>query len=298
MQAATRRQRSTTSPASQRRTRTSKPYLCVGVMEREKWSLRDGEESIRGGKIPPPLEPAPPLTPIGTPVTPNLPRAGDTGPSRPGPMAARAAHQTHSRGKTTPPPSSSQFPKLHKTIRHPGKARYPASIGPAPLRRHRCIEDPHTRAGPKRMHQPMLPAAHQPGPKPPRPSRNPNPEAERPQIPKPPPRTNPGTVRPPGWQPTSAGTGIPAAPHAAARETASKSHQYPIQAKAAAPAPNPPRNPSPGNPQMPQAHIATPRQQQKPQPDRIGTPTHTRWWSWSKEPREIDLMCQQKLFQG
>ncbi len=37
------------------------------------------------------------------------------------------------------------------------------------------------------MHQPMLPAAHQPGPKPPRPSRNPNPEAERPQNPKPPP---------------------------------------------------------------------------------------------------------------
>ncbi len=47
MQAATRRQRSTTSPASQRHTRTSKPYLCVGVMEREKWSLRTGEENIR-----------------------------------------------------------------------------------------------------------------------------------------------------------------------------------------------------------------------------------------------------------
>ncbi len=36
------------------------------------------------------------------------------------------------------------------------------------------------------MHQPMLPAAHQPGPKPPRPSRNPNPEAEPPQNPSPP----------------------------------------------------------------------------------------------------------------
>ncbi len=32
----TQRQRSTISPASQRHTRTSKPYLCVGVMEREK----------------------------------------------------------------------------------------------------------------------------------------------------------------------------------------------------------------------------------------------------------------------
>ncbi|KAL0194886.1 hypothetical protein M9458_008458, partial [Cirrhinus mrigala] len=42
-------------------------------------------------------------------------------------------------------------------------------------------------AEPKRMHQPTLPAAHQPGPKPPRPSRNPSPVAEWPQNPKPPP---------------------------------------------------------------------------------------------------------------
>ncbi len=72
------------------------------------------------------------------------------------------------------------------------------------------------------MHQPMLPAAHQPGPKPPRPSRNPNPEAERPQIPKPPPGPTPeqcgrqaGNLRPPAQA-------SPAAPHAAARETASR----------------------------------------------------------------------------
>ncbi len=251
MQAATRRQRSTTSPASQRRTRTSKPYLCVGVMEREKWSLRDGEESIRGGKIPPPLEPAPPLTPIGTPVTPNLPRAGGPGPSRPGPMAARGGPPDPTAEEKLPHPIIQSVPKLHKTIRHPGKARLPRLYWTPPLRRHRCIEDPHTRAGPKRMHQPMLPAAHQPGPKPPRPSRNPNPEAERPQIPKPPPRTNPeqcgrqaGNLRPPAQA-------SPAAPHAAARETASKSHQYPIQAKAAAPAPNPPRNPPQGTPRCP-----------------------------------------------
>ncbi len=125
MQAATRRQRSTTSPASQRRTRTPKPYLCVGVMEREKWSLRDGEESIRGGKIPPPLEPAPPLTPIGTPVTPNLPRAGGPGPSRPGPMAARGGPPDPTAEEKLPHPIIQSVPKLHKTIRHPGKARLP-----------------------------------------------------------------------------------------------------------------------------------------------------------------------------
>ncbi len=106
MQAATRR---TTSPASQRRTRTPKPYLCVGVMEREKWSLRDGEESIRGGKIPPPLEPAPPLTPIGTPVTPNLLRAGGPGPSGPGPMAAR-------RGPPDPTAEEKHFLMQQQTV--------------------------------------------------------------------------------------------------------------------------------------------------------------------------------------
>ncbi len=215
-------------------------------------------------------------------------------------MAARGVPPDPTAEEKLPHPIIQSAPRLQKTIRHPGKAHLPRLYWtpPPPLRRHRCIEDPHTRAGPKRMHQPILPAAHQPGPKPPRPSRNPNPEAERPQNPKPPPGPTPeqygrqaGNLRPPAQA-------SPAAPHAAARKTAPKSHQYPIQAKAAAPAPNPPRNPPPGNPQMPQAHIATPRQQQKPQPDRIGTPTHTRWWSWSKEPREIDLMWQQKLCQN
>ncbi len=125
MQAATRRQRSTISPASQRHTRTSKPYLCVGVMEREKWSLRDGEESIRGGKIPPPLEPAPPLTPIGTPATPNLPRAGGPGPSRPGPMAARGGPPDPTAEEKLPHPIIQSAPRLQKTIRHPGKAHLP-----------------------------------------------------------------------------------------------------------------------------------------------------------------------------
>ncbi len=156
---------------------------------------------------------------------------------------------------------------------------------------------PH-RAGPKRMHQPMLPAAHQPGPKPPRPSRNPNPEAERPQIPKPPPRTNSGTVRPPGWQPTSAGTGIPAAPHAAARETASRVTNTPSRPRWQPQRRTPQETHPQGTPRCPRPILPPHANHKKPQPDRIGTPTHTRWWSWSKEPREIDLMCQQKLFQG
>ncbi len=129
MQAATRRQRSTTSPASQRRTRTPKPYLCVGVMEWEKWSLRDGEESIRGGKIPPPLEPAPPLTPIGTPVTPNLPRAGGPGPSGPGPMAARGGPDPQI--PKPPPPdqlrnsTAARLATYVRRHRHPQQRRMP-----------------------------------------------------------------------------------------------------------------------------------------------------------------------------
>ncbi len=145
------------------------------------------------------------------------------------------------------------------------------------------------------MHQPMLPAAHQPGPKPPRPSRNPNPEAERPQNPKPPPGPTPeqcgrqaGNLRPPAQA-------SPAAPHAAPENSTKSPIPHPGQGRS--PSAEPPKNPPPGNPQMPQAHNATPRQQQKPQPDRIGTPTHTRWRSWSKGPREIDLMWQQKLCQ-
>ncbi len=126
------------------------------------------------------------------------------------------------------------------------------------------------------MHQPMLPAAHQPGPKPPRPSRNPNPEAERPQIPKPPPRTNPGTVRPPGWQPTSAGTGIPSSAACRRQRNSIQESPIPHPGQGRSPSAEPPKKPIPREPQMPQAHIATPRQQQKPQPDRIGTPTHTR----------------------
>ncbi len=189
MQAATRRQRSTISPASQRHTRTSKPYLCVGVMEREKWSLRDGEESIRGGKIPPPFGASSPADPHRHPRYPKSAQGGGPRPIQTRAHGSPGGPPDPTAEEKLPHPIIQSAPRLQKTIRHPGKAHLPRLYWtpPPPLRRHQCIEDPHTRAGPKRMHQPMLPAAHQPGPKPPRPSRNPNPEAERPQNPKPPP---------------------------------------------------------------------------------------------------------------
>ncbi len=104
-------------------------------------------------------------------------------------MAARGVPPDPTAEEKLPHPIIQSAPRLQKTIRHPGKAHLPRLYWTPlpPLRRHRCIEDPHTRAGPKCMHQPILPVAHQPGPKPPRPNRNPNPEAERPRTPSPPP---------------------------------------------------------------------------------------------------------------
>ncbi len=211
-------------------------------------------------------------------------------------MAARGGPPDPTAEEKLPHPIIQSVPKLHKTIRHPGKARLPPSIGP-PLRRHRCIEDPHTRAGPKRMHQPMLPAAHQPGPKPPRPSRNPNPEAERPQIPKPP----PGPTR--NSAAARLATYVRRHRHPQQRRMPPPEKQHPRVTNTpsrprCSPSAEPPKKPTPREPPDAPGPYCHPTPTQKPQPDRIGTPTHTRWWSWSKEPREIDLMCQQKLFQG
>ncbi len=216
-------------------------------------------------------------------------------------MAARGGPPDPTAEEKLPHPIIQSVPKLHKTIRHPGKARLPRlywTPPPPPAEAPMHRRPPTPEPGPSACTNPCSRRHTNQDPSPPGPAVTPTRRQSAPRSPNPPPGPTPeqcgrqaGNLRPPAQA-------SPAAPHAAARETASKSHQYPIQAKAAAPAPNPPRNPSPGNPQMPQAHIATPRQQQKPQPDRIGTPTHTRWWSWSKEPREIDLMCQQKLFQG
>ncbi len=120
------------------------------------------------------------------------------------------------------------------------------------------------------MHQPMLPAAHQPGPKPPRPSRNPNPEAERPQIPKPPPGPTPeqcgrqaGNLRPPAQA-------SPAAPHAARKQHPESPIPHPGQGQ---PQRRTPQETHPqGTPRCPRP-ILPPHAKQKPQPDRIGTPT-------------------------
>ncbi len=246
MQAATRRQRSTTSPASQRRTRTSKPYLCVGVMEREKWSLRDGEESIRGGKIPPPLEPAPPLTPIGTPVTPNLPRAGGPGPSRPGPMAARGGPPDPTAEEKLPHPIIQSVPKLHKTIRHPGKARLPRLYWtpPPPCGGTDASKTPTPEPGPSACTNPCSRRHTNQDPSPPGPAVTPTRRQSAPRSPNPP-RTNPGTVRLPGWQPTSAGTGIPSSAACRRQRNSIQESPIPHPGQGRSPSAEPPKKPTP-----------------------------------------------------
>ncbi|XP_050982026.1 mucin-1-like [Labeo rohita] len=117
---ATRRQRSTTSPASQQHTRTPKPYLYVGVMEREKGSIRDGEEIIGGGKAPP----LPQICPgQGAQAHPDR----GPGPSRPGPRPIQTgAHG--SRGGPPDPTAEEKLPPPHHSVnsqttednRHPG----------------------------------------------------------------------------------------------------------------------------------------------------------------------------------
>ncbi len=248
MQAATRRQRSTTSPASQRHTRTSKPYLCIGVMEREKWSLRTGEESTRGGKIPPPLEPAPPLTPIGTPVTPNLPRAGGPGPSRPGPMAARGVPPDPTAEEKLPHPIIQSAPRLQKTIRHPGKAHLPRLYWtPPPCGGTDASKTPTPEPGPSACTNPCFRRHTNQDPSPPGPAVTPTRRQSAPRTPSPP-RTNPGTVRPPGWQPTSAGTGIPSSAACSRQKNSTQESPIPHTGQGRSPSAEPPKKPTPREP--------------------------------------------------
>ncbi len=214
-------------------------------------------------------------------------------------MAARGGPPDPTAEEKLPHPIIQSVPKLHKTIRHPGKARLPRlywTRPPAEAPMHR--RPPTPEPGPSACTNPCSRRHTNQDPSPPGPAVTPTRRQSAPRSPNPPPPDQPRNSAA-----ARLATYVRRHRHPQQRRMPppEKQHQespIPHPGQAAAPAPNPPRNPSPGNPQMPQAHIATPRQQQKPQPDRIGTPTHTRWWSWSKEPREIDLMCQQKLFQG
>ncbi|KAL0161189.1 hypothetical protein M9458_044914, partial [Cirrhinus mrigala] len=246
------RQRSTTSPAYQQHTRTPKPYLYVGVMEREKGSIRDGEEIIGGGKAPP----LPQICPgQGAQAHP------DQGPRQPG-----AAHQTPQQRKNYPHPIIQSTPRLQKTIDTqvksvllycPPAAEWiltdeatgstDASKAPAPGPSPSACTNPrsrrHTNQDPSPPGPAGIPARWQSGPRTPSP-----------------PRTYPGAVRPPGRQPTSAAC--------SRQKNNTQEPPTPHPGQDRSPSAEPPRNPPPGNSQMPPAHMAPSWRQQKPKPDR------------------------------
>ncbi len=212
-------------------------------------------------------------------------------------MAARAAHQTPQQRKTYPHPIIQSVPKLHKTIRHPGKARLPRLYWtPPPCGGTDASKTPTPEPGPKRMHQPMLPAAHQPGPKPPRPSRNPT-RGRAPPDPQTPPGPTPEQCGRQAGKPTSAGTGIPSS--AACRRQRNSIQESPIPPSRPRPQPQR-RTPQETHPQ------GTPRCPRPILPPHANNKNHSRTESGppptlgdgadQREPREIDLMCQQKLF--
>ncbi len=258
MQAATRRQRSTTSPASQRRTRTSKPYLCVGVMEREKWSLRDGEESIRGQNTPP----SGASSPADPHRHPRYPKSAQGGGPRPIQTRAHGSPGRPTRPtaeEKLPHPIIQSVPKLHKTIRHPGKARLPRLYWTPPPAEAPMHRRPPPEPGPSACTNPCSRRHTNQDPSPPGPAVTPTRRQSAPRSPNPP-RTNPGTVRPPGWQPTSAGTGIPSS--AACRRARNSIQESPIPhpGQGRSPSAEPPRNPSPGNPRCPRPILKSPVQ--------------------------------------
>ncbi len=263
----------------------------------EKWSLRDGEESIRGGKIPPPSGASSPADPHRHPRYPKIcPGRGAQAHPDQGPWQPGRPTRPHSRGKNYPTPSSSQFPN-YITIRHPGKAVYPALLDPPPCGGTDASKTPHQSRA--QAHAPtLLPAAHQPTPSPPGPAVTPTRRQSAPRSPNPPPHPDqPGTVRPPGWQPTSAGTGIPSSAACRRQRNSIQKSPIPHPGQGRSPSAEPPKKPTPREPPDAPGPIATPRQQQKPQPDRIGTPPTLGDGADQRSP-EIDLMCQQKLFQG
>ncbi|KAL0157328.1 hypothetical protein M9458_048574, partial [Cirrhinus mrigala] len=203
------RQRSTTSPASQRHTRTPKPYLYVGVMEREKGSIRDGEEIIGGGKAPPPIQTRAHRQP-GT------------------------AHQTPQQRKNYPHPIIQSTPRLQKEIDTQVKSMVTTSLpakeatgstnaskAPAPGPSPSACTNPrsrrHTKQDPSPPGPAGIPARWQSGPRTPSP--------------------------PPG--PTSAGTGLPNSAACSRQKNNTQEPPTPHPGQDRSPSAEPPKKPTP-----------------------------------------------------
>ncbi len=214
-------------------------------------------------------------------------------------MAARGGPPDPTAEEKLPHPIIQSVPKLHKTIRHPGKARLPRLYWtPPPCGGTDASKTPTPEPGPSACTNPCSRRHTNQDPSPPGPAVTPTRRQSAPDPQTPPPGPIPeqcgrqaGNLRPPAQASQQRRMPPPEKQHPRVTNTPSRPRPQPQRR-------TPQETHPQGTPRCPRPILPTPRQQQKPQPDRIGTPTHTRWWSWSKEPREIDLMCQQKLFQG
>ncbi|KAL0168426.1 hypothetical protein M9458_036648, partial [Cirrhinus mrigala] len=234
---------STTFPASQRHTRTPKPYLYVGVMEREKGSIRDGEEIIGGGKAPPLTQICPGQEAQAHP---------DQGPRQPG-----AAHQTPQQRKNYPHPIIQSTPRLQKAIDTQVKSvlrlYWPppaewiltdeatgstdASKAPAPGPSPSACTNPRSRRHTNQDPSPPGPAGI--------PAGIPARWQSGPRSPPSPPRTYSGAVRPPGRQPTSAGTGLPSSAACSRQKNNTQQPPTPHPGQDRSPSAEPPKKPTP-----------------------------------------------------
>ncbi len=212
-------------------------------------------------------------------------------------MAARGGPPDPTAEEKLPHPIIQSAPRLQKTIRHPGKAHLPRLYWtPPPCGGTDASKTPTPEPGPSACTNPCSWRHTNQDPSPPGPAVTPTRRQSAPRTPSPPPD------QPRNSAAARLATYVRRHRHPQQRRMQSPEKQHPrVTNTPSRPRPQPqrrtPQETHPREPQMPQAHNATPRQQQKTQPDRIGTPTHTRWRSWSKGPREIDLMWQQKLCQ-
>ncbi len=210
-----------------------------------------GRKTSEGAKYPP-SGASSPADPHRHPRYPQIcPGRGAQAHPDQGPWQSGAAHQTPQQRKNYPHPIIQSLPKLHKTIRHPGKARIPRLYWtpppPPPRGGTDASKTPTPEPGPSACTNPCSRRHTNQDPSPPGPAVTPSRRQSVPRSPNPP-RTNRGTVRPPGWQPTFAGTGIPSSAACRRQRNSIQESPIPHPGQGRSPSAEPPKKPIPREP--------------------------------------------------
>ncbi len=170
-------------------------------------------------------------------------------------MAARGVPPDPTAEEKLPHPIIQSAPRLQKTIRHPGKAHLPRLYWtpppPPPCGGTDASKTPTPEPGPSACTNPCFRRHTNQDPSPPGPAVTPTRRQSAPRTPSPP-RTNPGTVRPPGWQPTSAGTGIPSSAACSRQKNSTQESPIPHTGQGRSPSAKTPQETHPqGTPRCP-----------------------------------------------